>query len=192
MRVKDAGLSLLLVFILFAVVIVAPAQVQSHQIALKGKVLDPARAPIAGALVTAIPDGKASGPSALSDQAGEFALPLEPGTYALKVTSEGFQESVQTIKVTSGSEFLSIGMQIEGQHDTVTIVATDYQTVTVSSATKTLSPLRDVPQSITVVTREQVRDQMMSSLGDVVRYVPGITAHQGENNRDQVIMRGIS
>src|SRR6185503_17591171 len=67
-----------------------------------------------------------------------------------------------------------------------------YQTVTVSSATKTLSPLRDVPQSITVVTREQVRDQMMSSVGDVVRYVPGITAHQGENNRDQVIIRGIS
>ena len=32
----------------------------------------------------------------------------------------------------------------------------------------------------------------MMSIGDVVRYVPGITAHQGENNRDQVIIRGNS
>ena len=59
-----------------------------------------------------------------------------------------------------------------------------------STATKTLTPLRDVPQSITVVTQTQIRDQGMMSVADAVRYVPGITAHQGENNRDQVIIRG--
>lgn len=187
-----SGCSLFLSFILLSGMTVIRTQAQSPQFILRGKVLDPARAPIASAKVTAVPDGQATGPSTISDQAGEFALTLIPGTYALKVTSEGFQESVQTIKVTSGLEFISVGMQIEGQHNTVTIVGTDYQTVTVRSATKTLSPLLDIPQSITVVTREQVRDQMMSSLGDVVRYVPGITAHQGENNRDQVIIRGIS
>ena len=32
----------------------------------------------------------------------------------------------------------------------------------------------------------------MMSMGDVVRYVPGMTAHQGENNRDQVVIRGNS
>jgi catecholate siderophore receptor len=32
----------------------------------------------------------------------------------------------------------------------------------------------------------------MLSLGDVVRYVPGVSVHQGENNRDQVIFRGNS
>src|SRR4026209_2832143 len=35
-----------------------------------------------------------------------------------------------------------------------------------------------------------MRDQMMMSVADVVRYVPGITAHQGENNRDDVVIRG--
>jgi catecholate siderophore receptor len=190
--VKSSSFSLLSSLILLIGVIVVPGQVQSHQLRLRGKVLDPARAPIAGAQVTAIPDGLASGPSTISDQAGEFALTLEPGTYALKITADGFHESVQTMKMPGDSEFISVGMQIEGQHNTVTVVGTDYQAVTVSSATKTPSLLRDIPQSITVVTREQVRDQMMSSLGDVVRYVPGITAHQGENNRDQVIIRGIS
>ncbi len=32
----------------------------------------------------------------------------------------------------------------------------------------------------------------MQSIADVVRYVPGITAIQGENNRDQVVIRGNS
>ncbi|MSU69912.1 MAG: TonB-dependent siderophore receptor [Opitutaceae bacterium] len=59
-------------------------------------------------------------------------------------------------------------------------------------ATKTDTPLQDVPQSMTVVTQEQIQDQQMMSLGDVVRYVPGVSAHQGENNRDQIIFRGNS
>jgi catecholate siderophore receptor len=61
-----------------------------------------------------------------------------------------------------------------------------------TAATKTLTPLLDVPQSITVVTQQLIKDQMMLSVGDVVRYVPGVTAHQGENNRDQVVIRGNS
>src|ERR687889_580002 len=32
----------------------------------------------------------------------------------------------------------------------------------------------------------------MSSVADVVAYVPGITSHQGENNRDQLVIRGNS
>jgi len=61
-----------------------------------------------------------------------------------------------------------------------------------ATATKTPTPLIDVPQSITVVTQQLIRDQMMLSVGDVVRYVPGVTAIQGENNRDQVVIRGQS
>jgi catecholate siderophore receptor len=68
--------------------------------------------------------------------------------------------------------------------------AAGYAITKTSSATKTLTALRDVPQSVTVVTKELMRDQMMLNMGDVVRYVPGITVHQGENNRDQVIIRG--
>ena len=49
-----------------------------------------------------------------------------------------------------------------------------------------------MPQAVTVVTSELIQDQMMMSVGDVMRYVPGVTVHQGENNRDQVIIRGNS
>src|SRR5262249_8468980 len=39
---------------------------------------------------------------------------------------------------------------------------------------------------------ELIHDQLMASMADVIRYVPGMGAHQGENNRDQVIIRGNS
>ncbi|HET7061157.1 MAG TPA: TonB-dependent siderophore receptor [Nitrosospira sp.] len=58
------------------------------------------------------------------------------------------------------------------------------------SATRTNTPLRDVPQSITVVTQDLIKDQTMQNMGDVVRYVPGVGISQGEGNRDAVIFRG--
>ncbi len=168
-------------------------QAQSSQSMLRGKVLDPARAPIAGAHITATPDGSSSGFSVVSDQFGEFSLPLKAGNYTLKVNAQGFEESSQTVTINqSDSALLELVLEITKVQNTITVVGTDYRTLTVSSATKTLTPLRDVPQSITVVTQEQIRDQQMLSLGDVVRYIPGVTAHQGENNRDQIIIRGTS
>jgi catecholate siderophore receptor len=37
-----------------------------------------------------------------------------------------------------------------------------------------------------------MREQSMESIADAVGYVPGITSHQGENNRDQLVIRGTS
>ncbi|MGX2039628.1 TonB-dependent receptor [Methylocaldum sp. MU1018] len=59
-----------------------------------------------------------------------------------------------------------------------------------STATKTDTPLIDVPQSITVITQDLIKDQSMKSIADSVRYVPGVGMSQGEGNRDQVIFRG--
>lgn len=58
------------------------------------------------------------------------------------------------------------------------------------TATKTDTPLLDVPQSISVVTRERLDDQAQRSMADVLRYVPGTTVGQGEGNRDQITLRG--
>lgn len=58
------------------------------------------------------------------------------------------------------------------------------------TATKTDTPLLDVPQTISVVTRERLDDQASRSIADVLRYVPGTTVGQGEGNRDQITLRG--
>jgi catecholate siderophore receptor len=58
------------------------------------------------------------------------------------------------------------------------------------TATKTETPLIDVPQTVTVLSREQIEDQGIESLGDALRYVPGVVLGQGEGHRDQVTLRG--
>jgi catecholate siderophore receptor len=65
-----------------------------------------------------------------------------------------------------------------------------YRAIDSFTATKTDTPLLDVPQSVSVVTRAQLDDQALYSLGEVLRYVPGVTVGQGEGNRDQVTLRG--
>lgn len=67
-----------------------------------------------------------------------------------------------------------------------------YATERTTTATKTDTPLRDVPQSVTVITEKLIKDQSMQSMGDVARYVPGAGTAQGENNRDSIILRGIT
>ena len=66
-----------------------------------------------------------------------------------------------------------------------------YVASTTSVATKTNTPLIDIPQSLNVVTKEFIKDQSFQSLTDVTRYVPGVAVHQGEGNRDELVIRGV-
>jgi catecholate siderophore receptor len=65
-----------------------------------------------------------------------------------------------------------------------------YAATSTSTATKTNTLLRDVPQSITVITGDLIKDQSIRSLADAVRYVPGVGVSQGEGNRDALVFRG--
>ncbi|MEN3211966.1 TonB-dependent receptor plug domain-containing protein [Methylorubrum populi] len=58
------------------------------------------------------------------------------------------------------------------------------------SATKTDTPLIDTPQAISVVTEAQIRDQNVQSIGEALRYVPGVAIAQGEGHRDEILIRG--
>lgn len=60
-----------------------------------------------------------------------------------------------------------------------------------SVATKVNTPLINIPQSISVVTKDFIRDQSFQNLTDVARFVPGVAVHQGEGNRDELVIRGV-
>jgi catecholate siderophore receptor len=183
--------------IVFAVplaVAIALGDVPDALFVLQGKVLDPSRAPVSAARVTAISSDRRSTPTVLTDANGEFKLALPPGSYGLTVTAPGFLEVSQTVAaLREGSDTREFVLTLAPFGESVTVRAPrDYQVEAISSGTKTLTPLRDLPQSVTVTTKELMRDQLMLSIGDVMRYTPGIQVHQGENNRDQVIIRGDS
>lgn len=155
-----------------------------------GMVTDGNGAAIAGAAVRVA--GPAALATALTTSDGQFSFLLPASVYSLTVQADGFSGTAQTIDLAGGDRLISnIVLQIAPATATVT-VSDDiiYNANSISSATKTFTLLRDVPQSVTIIKSEQIRDQMMSSVADVVRYVPGVTAHQGENNRDDLVIRG--
>jgi catecholate siderophore receptor len=158
---------------------------------VQGVVLDPSRTPIPGAVITATPEGQTFGVSTHSGQAGEFAFGIKPGTYTLRVIADGFKEQVKTVSVAEmAGPGIEILLPLAVHEDVVTISdSINYQVVT-SSSMRTVTPLLNVPQSITVVTQELIRDQSMQNMADVVRYVPGITMAQGEGHRDAPVIRG--
>jgi len=61
-----------------------------------------------------------------------------------------------------------------------------------STATKTNTKIKDVPQALTIVTSGQIRDQQFRSITDLLNFVPGASYGSGEGNRDQIVLRGNS
>jgi catecholate siderophore receptor len=184
--------SLFLLLLLSATLVPSvSAQVPTKKSLLRGKVVDPNRAAIPGADVSASGGGLPS--TAVTDRNGEFSLMLDPAEYSVRVMAEGFAEVTETVNLLSPSnpQPLEIVLAVGPSNATVTITDA-YGVNAISSATKILTSLLDIPQSISIVTKEQIRDQSMLSVADVVAYIPGITSHQGENNRDQLVIRGNS
>lgn len=60
-----------------------------------------------------------------------------------------------------------------------------------ASSVKTPTPILDVPQSLSILTDAQIREQSFQNMGDVLRYTPGLSTSQGEGHRDAIIIRGI-
>ncbi len=72
----------------------------------------------------------------------------------------------------------------------VTGAREEYDAGQTSSATRTPTKLRDIPQSVSSISRAQIDDQGLRSIADLLRAVPGATNSQGEGHRDQIVLRG--
>lgn len=59
------------------------------------------------------------------------------------------------------------------------------------NSVKTPTPILDVPQSLSILTDQQIQEQSFQNMGDILRYTPGLSISQGEGHRDAIIIRGI-
>ncbi|GJE36221.1 TonB-dependent receptor [Methylobacterium persicinum] len=103
-------------------------------------------------------------------------------------------QAQQTVAIADGAEAVTLDqLTVEGasqRPEPQGGVTIGYLTKQTRSATKTSTPVIDIPQSITVVPREQFLDQNYQNLTEQLRFVPGLIPAQGESNRDQVLIRG--
>ena len=59
------------------------------------------------------------------------------------------------------------------------------------NALKTPVPVLDVPQTVSIITDDDIRKQGFRQIGDIIRYTPGANTSQGEGHRDAVVFRGV-
>lgn len=95
---------------------------------------------------------------------------------------------------TSADGAIELGtIQVEGEQNPFGPVD-GYLAVTTSSGTGVATPIIDTPQSISVVTADQIADQNATSLTDTLLYTPGVVAQSGAFSRmaDDLMMRGFN
>lgn len=70
------------------------------------------------------------------------------------------------------------------------VVTGQYLSIDKVNAVKTPTPIINVPQSLTIITADDIAEQSFLNLGDITRYTPGVNISQGEGHRDAIIIRG--
>ena len=59
------------------------------------------------------------------------------------------------------------------------------------NALRSPTPIIDVPQSLSIITADQIQLQGFTSIGDIINYTPGVNTSQGEGHRDSIVFRGV-
>ena len=52
-------------------------------------------------------------------------------------------------------------------------------------------PIINVPQTVSIITDEDILERGYRAISDIVRYVPGVVTTQGEGHRDAFVIRGV-
>lgn len=70
------------------------------------------------------------------------------------------------------------------------IVKGRYLSIDKLNAVKTPTPIINVPQSLSIISSDQIEEQAFTNFDDILRYTPGLSISQGEGHRDAIIIRG--
>lgn len=161
---------------------------------IRGRITDASGGAVQSARVVLVSDLGRTTAATTTNKDGEFVLSAAAGDYTVRVQAEGFADASQRVALRSAEPASAdLTLQVAGVRESVVVAtAPDYSVPAVTSATRTQTPLRDVPQSVSVVSRTLIDDQRMTSMADVARYMPGVGFAQGEGNRDTPVLRGNS
>ncbi len=80
---------------------------------------------------------------------------------------------------------------IANDHFNEVIVEATYLSSNEANSIKTPTPILDVPQSLSIITAEQITQQGFTTIADLINYTPGVNTSQGEGHRDAVVFRGV-
>ncbi|OQP47143.1 TonB-dependent receptor [Niastella yeongjuensis] len=119
---------------------------------------------------------------------GQYELiNLNPGSYTVQVSLIGYEPAIKKVSLTAGEnqtiDFTLKATQYELQQVEITgRRETGYKNTTSFIGSKTATPLKDLPQSVSYVTKEVMQDQAAARVGDVVKNFSGVNQFTANND----------
>jgi iron complex outermembrane receptor protein len=108
---------------------------------------------------------------------GRFMLSVPASGYLLRVDAAGFAAYWKQVALDGQPLTVEVPLAVQNAANTVTVQSeAGYVARDSDSATKTDTPLLETPQSISVITRDQLDAQAPQSLNEALRYTQGIVA----------------
>lgn len=169
--------------------LMATSFVAMSQSTLRGRVVDQQNKPLPGVTIKLVEKNLLQ----TTDQQGGFSfVDLPEGNYTVQSSYVGYttKNSKINLKSTSGDFTISLseedndlqGVEILGRKEQA------YKNTKSFSGTKTETPMRYVPQSISYVTKEVIDDQLAFKASDVIKNISGATHFSYYNN--DIALRG--
>lgn len=161
----------ILLFLLLGV----PAAFAQSSLQISGHVRDVQGAPVIGATLRL--EGSSTG--TVTDAQGAYTLkPAAAGAYRLTVSFIGYNTLRQQVQVGSAPLKLDLTLQeAVSELQSVEIVGRkedSYRNTTSFIGSKTQTALRDLPQSVSYVTKELIQDQGLMRTGEVLKNMSGV------------------
>lgn len=91
----------------------------------------------------------------------------------------------------TASLLLCVNAHANIENEEVIKIEGQYLSVNEANSIKTPTPIIDVPQSLSIITAEEISDRGINSIGQIIAYTPGVNTSQGEGHRDSVVFRGV-
>lgn len=178
-----------ILFLLLFVARTLPAQTTTFS----GVIVDEEQQPVTGSNIVLVQDKQQF--YGIADTSGVFSITLpQPGRYVLVVTAVGFTSFEQAYTISQASVDAGVlTLKAETQQlQSIEVTGRkyrDYESEYSFSATKTAELNKNIPQSISTVTKELIADRQAFQLSDVVKNTSGVIPTSYYN---QFTIRGIS
>ncbi len=178
-RVVATALSTLLVLLL----VTGTSFAQFEKSTLSGTVTDPSGAVISGATVTLTAVGTNSSRSAVTDSSGIYTVTnLAPGSYDIKVSSQGFRDVKQSVQLAPGTRSTSDFKLATAAQDTTVEVVGEASTVQVDTQSSAITQVVDAKRVAELPSLTRDPYDFVQTLGNVAQ-----DSASGSGGRDQVV-----
>lgn len=187
MKLNIFWLRLILALVIFLACAYQPAFSQDQKAIISGRVTDQSGAGLPGVSISI-----SSGTGTATDESGNFQLVANSGDkLTIQASIVGFKSQKRTLSLKAGENKLSFILSASSDElQQVEILGRkerSYKSDYTFGATKTATYLKDIPQSVSIVTKELIADRQIDKAWDVAKVMSGVNRY---SNYNDIVIRG--